>query len=395
MDPQETGRSSQSWSQPTNEILLHSLQEQLRNGESNAADTDHIVRLLGGIDEILLTYLNHNVMLSGSIRTDLYHTMKTPNTHQTQTYIHQLQIQENHLEYYPNINIDLVMNENDTFFCGERGPTLYSIFHNNWVQSFCLGVIVLGTIWNNIIYLYGTPQQPSQMIVNILFMHYCIFWLLSMNRKGFSSIIRTFEFWFRLYYMVLGSTAGWIESESDGRSFPVYGRISAIAMTLSDCMMMIIIMSFDALNVARKWKALVSFFFGVLWGYWAVYYQFWWPDYVITIYGEMHVSIVGIQASAFKIISIFYFKQAFFTLFDKKKASVVSFKPYLKWVQSDEVTSVHGQQTKDEHNKQANGDEKVLEMIAKTKQIPFDPESTSLASGPDSDSDHYEEETSK
>eukprot|EP01083_Nonionella_stella_P141475 435999_1 len=85
----------------------------------------------------------------------------------------------------------------------------------------------------------------------------------------------------------------------------------------------------------------------------------------------------------------------FFTLFDKKKASVVSFKPYLKWVQSDEVTSVHGQQTKDEHNKQANGDEKVLEMIAKTKQIPFDPESTSLASGPDSDSDHYEEETSK
>eukprot|EP01084_Bolivina_argentea_P059371 108420_1 len=337
----------------TKDTLHEMHQKQLRDGRNNKRNELKIMEAIGGIDDILNTYLTHkDVTLNDTQMKQLHKILAVEDKNA---------FQKDLANYQPifEYRMDIKKTYLNTFFTN-KAETIYNILHSNITQIFLVLSIV---IWIPLRYtMYGEiGYGVYRTIISLFFwIPFGVFYLLSVNKKAFNFIIRTFEFWFKFYYYCSGFIADFIYSfiHNDEKWWHIVGYF---CMMTSICMAMIIISLFDGYPMDKKWKCGVSGLIAIVFTAQTLWWQFTMPndgDSIVSVVG-IEISLKTIMVTSGKITAIFVFKQCILTLLAKSKAAFIRVVPNLKWYEQTKtvnnvvLTSI-GHTADDEQTKTVN-----------------------------------------
>ena len=240
---------------------------------------------------------------------------------------------ENIIEWHKDIHINYTMDSNDNYLPSKYRPFLTKIIHNNF---YCAIIIILEMF--QILINNGFMTVPELFVIEaFIFFPWVILWILSVNRKSFWSIIKTFEFWFKIYYTLISVFCELAHNEIDKplKTFkspwePIMDGIDFIKQLL----VILCICFFDGISANIKFKAIITCIAAISYFTWSIYYQFFYFDqHIIIINKNVQISLVSQLASSWRILGIFFAKQSFWNIVaiyrKLNKATVINFKPYL------------------------------------------------------------------
>ena len=174
--------------------------------------------------------------------------------------------------------------------------------------------------------------------------------ILSVNIKCFKLIIKSFEFWFKMFYFVQYCVAQWIyyyilidshewdfytiDSKSNVQTY----NLEIFTFTLSTIRTLLgglIFISLDALQI----KLWIKTFFGIaaagLLTFNAIRYTFFADLYgvdnsIIHVKAlNLSISLTSIMGNALQILSIFVWKQVILSILRKNRCILVKYSPYI------------------------------------------------------------------
>lgn len=313
-----------------NDLLsLHRKYKQRESGFYD--DTAEILNILGGIDNILTTYLEseHIPFTDGQIQQ-----------------IYQILLKRKQIKADNAKNNE---NESDgpfyTYTFHENNSYLHSLFNEQTTSKILsilyhritLGLFILTLITGySLLYKFG---GWISFIFHIL--RNCLFWipwfilaLLSCNKKAFKLLIHSFDFWIKAIYGVLyGVTHILFEYHLSDNGFAgvAYNVIFSFLVLL--CIVFIAL--FDAFCMHRNWIVLFSIIGALFFTWNTMLYQFIYPedhDWIIYIQGtNSTISMRFLLSSYTRILAIFLFKQAINAYRNKDKCISIHYTPFVEW----------------------------------------------------------------
>eukprot|EP01083_Nonionella_stella_P092682 259517_1 len=320
-------------------------------------DVNHILRIveiLGGMDCILGEYLceQSNIHMTHHQLNQLNQLFVTPtnikprNNDGGLTQLMSLSHDEDHTKYnsmhceFDPCYIYLYHLVGTTF-----AEQIQKIMHSTWPHLlFCLCVVGGVFIETNLQHHIIAPLY-SLTFGGFGAMLYLSIWLLSVNKKGLTLIIQTFEFWIKCGYITLGmalilvNTYAYNNNVIGGSiSDHKYLRLAADIMRSMNVILCVIVISmFDALQINRTAKILFSTIMATAVTFMCVYWEyrayFNGRESVVFLSKSNNVSLslLSIQQGMIEVIAVFSWKQAIFTMIRKGRCVLIKYSPTIEW----------------------------------------------------------------
>jgi len=349
----------------TNTISRESLKKfhnkQLSNGVKNDENTLQIVNLLGGIDEILNNHLdnpnsNRNHPHGQNAINKIYQLLRTPQRYQQQnklkpvTFINDKDKNIKSKEDHDNFGYEFTENQTvlHSIFGEKAANKILKIFSSKPVRIMFYLCFVS---WLILVFVFSETlfiEMYEVSVLSVIFIPNLTFWLLSSNRDGLKLIIKTFEFWIKIYYSLYVHTLGCIyyhhRDVSDDKPY-IYTTInltSSILWIFALTLWTAVISSFDAMNVSRGWKVFFCSLAAVSCIMYSIEYQFLSDqkdDIIVHIKATNSIlSFQSLIADAYSVLAIFFMKQAFFAYSRKGRATIIKYVPFIKWIDNPIIT---------------------------------------------------------
>ena len=361
---------------PTDKVSTDSSKEchntQSLNGINSDENTLQIVNMLGGIDQILSDYLNN---FGQNKVAQIHELLWTAKKYQQHNQLKPVSIIDDKdkdpksQEDHASLCYEFVKNETvlHSLFGEKVAMVILNIFHSKIMRI----IFYLSTLsWLILVFTFSETlfiETYEVAFLCTLCIPNLIFWLLSSNRDGIKLILKTFEFWIKIYYSVhVHTLTCYYYYHRDLRAHRQYlylamNLISSILWLISLTLWVAVISSFDAMKVGRKWKIFFCALAGITCFMFSVEYQFLSPqsdDIVIHIPAfDSILSFQSMIADAYIVLAIFFIKQAFFAYYRKGRATIIKYIPFIKWiddptsdseVKSDKIATNDGQTSSDE-----------------------------------------------
>ena len=262
-------------------------------------------------------------------------------------------------------------------YCFDRNNTyLHYLFGNDKGQKIfnfvlskkcVLGVgslTGLGIVWlmyfaliDNYAMIHGL--MITLISLGVIYIPYLILVLLSVNIECFKMILKSFEFWFKLFYclqsqvarfvwiFVLLTPEEWPDHPTDsGSNLYKLQLIFQIVLSIAQLLVILVVISIDALQMKFGLKiffgccaAVYSSMFAVNLTFSSRYYEN--PKSIIHIKAlNSSFSVVSVRAGALQILSIFIWKQVFLSIIKRNRCVLIKYSPYLRWVDKDQSGNV-------------------------------------------------------
>ena len=368
-------------------------EKQLNDGINNDKSTAEIVKIMGGIDVILTNYLNVE---------EMSHLLNENAINHIHAIITKQEVQVLDPEKNDDIDVDddrfyYSFDPNNTFlsstFSKQTGNRIKAFFtHKVFTivitlsvlfsvtkNAFCCGNYVDQTKYGDIFFI---NQIVTILLIYTLWIPYIIFGLFSVNKTAFKLVIKSFEFHFKMYYVILGFIFQIVWSLNFSRQnwmiYNVNVELEMFAIASNQfvfAMLIVFVAFFDGLRLDRRVKLLCSGFIGIFTLYESFLHQF-------ELYGSSHIETVNflgfdievkpIRMLADRIVGIFLIKQFLFTLFKKNKTALIQVKPIIKWTddQSKNNTNIDSSEIEmneeNDNAKNATKDSIMLEKYVST-----------------------------
>eukprot|EP01084_Bolivina_argentea_P053581 98362_1 len=213
--------------------------------------------------------------------------------------------------------------------------------------------IVLSLIGFSIVLSYYIMHQASIVyqiysipICILLWIPYCTALLLTVNKAAIKILIKTFEFWLKIYYAIIYCIFFFAMIPSYYRNIANYGPLHIIADLLvlgfALPIAVTVISSWDGHHKNRCAKitfpAIIAFIFSA-YGFYIQFGSLSTGDTsIITIYKSIQLSGLSIRINAAKVLSIFIWKQTLLSYFRSDKAVLIKIHPILEWRESESAT---------------------------------------------------------
>eukprot|EP01084_Bolivina_argentea_P211425 359665_1 len=163
----------------------------------------------------------------------------------------------------------------------------------------------------------------SIIIITLLWIPYSILWIISSNIYALKLIIKSFEWWLRIILLPFVSVMVYKQSlHSDNvninTTLLVWKRFVYVLYGLIFILLIINVSLFDAYNIKRLWKILMSTFCALL--------------LIVISLSEINVASQSIHVFACIVLAIFIFKQAILTTITKNKCILIQHNPSVMWI---------------------------------------------------------------
>eukprot|EP01083_Nonionella_stella_P275164 934439_1 len=390
----------------------------LRHGEGNSQNETQIVRILGGIDQILQNYLSEssNIFIDIQQLNKLKQLLETPDKFQIHNKSQPLNAvltqRSNNLELNESAKNRLIYHLDDTNTClhaaigNERATQWLDILHHSITRT-----TVLTIIFSNLVLFFIPISQATNTLYIVLrsccwlFAPYTMVLISSANHKALPMAIGTFEFWYKtLNAICVGVFYSWIDYLNN-REYWVVTVITGIAHLIFAFLGMIFISGLDAFPLSVTWK--VSFTFSIAAMYmcaliWCAI-EFNGNDYErhIVYLWIIPLSLEGLLLGGLRTLNVFCWKQVVLSILRRKtdKCVLIHHIAFIKWDGKTTNTETQGRidamdenvSTDHEHRETINANMDTHIDISKDKSgehthdiglrfpvsIPYNPESSS------------------
>eukprot|EP01083_Nonionella_stella_P013475 37926_1 len=340
-------------------------QQQLAKGITYDQNQNYIVVSLGGIDNVLSLLLSSNPIMTRKQMHDIHQIITKPMKSKPQRILAHNPKQYKEDKGYTQ-NIELVFNDNDTFlfewFGKATADTILQWMKSKYIK--CLLALILSTL----VILGGLSgcQSQSHGTLNdylvsldvvyafwsflcLFYSLYIIMWISYSNKEGLKLLITSFEFLFKMCYLILFliSYVGFAHFDRNVRPFYFRCTTSVLFASFS-----FFVMIFDAMNIPRSTKVVMSCFAEGLFLWMTLlfkrmlYFVDKYPVYdeaKLTImdtsgFGTLQISLVQIAANSGQILSIFLLKQLVLSIVRPDRATVICRKPIIKFEDKSDDT---------------------------------------------------------
>ena len=297
-------------------------QQYLENGGTHSqVNILEFVRIIGGIDKILNQYLtNESLSLSTRRLEHLYDLLWSLTNERIQG--------KEDSELIPDDLIRYTFNENHTYLHHFYGQSVADKMINILNHKIIIFILISSILtWIAIAIIYGnTIIYPIYAIpiAGCIWMPFTMIWLLFANISAIKLITKTFEFWFKLAYIIVFV----VSYEIDWWSFQnislkymwiLYGII---------CIVVIFSLSIlDAYNIKRIYKLSMTTLVAIMLSVLSILCQF-----TMQCGSETIISLTSIQHSATWILAIFLWKQAILIMVRKDKTMTMNYTPCVRWI---------------------------------------------------------------
>eukprot|EP01084_Bolivina_argentea_P046902 86384_1 len=306
----------------------HQKFQNTRNEQS--LDTEKLVKILGGYSAILNNYLSSD--------------KSSPLTNKQLRAIHQLLSIPNNINHVrktgnKHVNSEvLTLSSNNTFFHGTFQTHIADriiAFIFSKILVFIVSVMTFSfTILQMVISTSSSSWHWCFLIWNCIMFIYCIGWLLSLNKRATVLIMNTFEFWFKIFYCfrLLLCWFIWMQNWKS--------KFSSVTVVLDVIVFVMTVTAFcflDAIKLQTTFKATLLIFISILWTVVTYKYTFA-PKHLITLkvylWREfcLELEIMSLCASSMRIISIFAWKQTYYSIFKKTQSSLIKRAVRIVWM---------------------------------------------------------------
>lgn len=338
----------------------------LKNNNTNDQYTKEIVDILGGIDNILKTYITmtketnttSNILTEDQMNEicDLIHPKTTDSMH----------------KIIPNVSIDpmeaeisaeSIMNKEDNktndktviYYFNETDTFLHSICCNDNIAQ-----RIISFIFNKITFLtmmavaipyviattffeakYNLHERTWFFIMEMIFFSLTIIWvslmIASCNKRTFSLIIKEFSFWIKIYYAIACFVANSIYIRCLDFSWNriVYIDIGSLVFTL-------VIIFFSVIEgYAVSWKSmlLIGISMSSIWSLQALRFTIWYDEgeVELEIMPGVKLGLLGYMAACYRILSIFLWQQTIGCALSRgKKCISLYVSPKIQWIKKND-----------------------------------------------------------
>eukprot|EP01084_Bolivina_argentea_P007815 14670_1 len=320
----------------------------LTNGKNHDDDTLSIVRIIGGIDYILQDYLHkNNKSLSDKKIIQLHQFLSIPSKYRIKNVSqHTIQKSAENKENLSNKPI-LILQTTDTFLNSFFGSQIANQLQKLIWHKITLSLMFLIWLIAKVIDIIFSSLfiDIFKWIFSIIHSSWYILTLMSTNRFAASKIIKTFEFWFKIYFCVMGQIARIVYFHvlhTNGQTKATSNVASAVTLLL----FFVLVFMFDAIHdpshKIRKFVIPMILLLGLNYGFYSVLREYFSfssngiDPSIITISNSIQISLLSVIANSYRIISIFLIKQSISMYLrirngESEKALFIQTKMNLKW----------------------------------------------------------------
>ena len=313
--------------------LINEHQMFMDNGRS--LDTNELVKILGGSNAILKHYLSSNNL--------------SPLTNQQLHSINQLLTAT-----IDDTKTDTSAHDNDqslTLIVSTKNTYLHQLLREDIADkliriTFSKTVVVFMGIITASMFVYslavwscGNFNMISSDYWDIYYISwfllmstYTSLWLLSMNRTAVKLILKTFEFWFKMFHAIRYSVCYVIIRMhlNNGilTAWNILTSISVILVVFVGCLL-------DALQIPLRAKTIILINTSLCFSLYAYNYTLTTSDvYIIyvDVWKNYSFEMFGLISSSLRILAIFLWKQTFYSIFRRPESAVIKKSVKIMWL---------------------------------------------------------------
>eukprot|EP01084_Bolivina_argentea_P302133 521460_1 len=331
--------------QLTDTVSKNQLTELHRHAVSNGVNHDkntlRLVQTIGGIDSILGDYLcNNNNSLNQTQINQIHNILFSPTNHSRH-------INGND---FKQVEFTMYLEQTDNF--------LHELFPNTALIiekyiSHKITVMFLFIIWliDVILWTFSSPHSIIHPLYVLtiripMFLPCVILCLMSNNPIVAKQILKSFEFWFKMFYAMISQIIFVFYYTYLHQNDYSYIALRFVANTCGAILFILfisIVFMMDAIYIFKNtWSPSIAF--GLVASYFAflsIQSEFFSSspsgndDSIIQITPRIHISLMLMRAHSFRILSIFLWKQSITMFYTQKrgnnKAIFLRIKPHLVW----------------------------------------------------------------
>ena len=331
------------------EKVLRIHQQNLKLANYDIAEKqDNLIDVIGGFDNILTILLSSDEFNPTQDQLTKIHSAISFNQLQS------IQAKKNDLHIITRSSSNET-NESDEYkfvyyfsrkntflhsiFGDKYGQKMFDVIHSKFtiIPSFLAGIvgyILLATNINNAAYISGS-------FINIIPILWSICILFSANKFAFQLIIKSFIFWFKIFYAVQFVVSYII---LNFRKSSVDVLLSWIWMYFNVLLLITMFCIIESIQLSMRFKCIS----GLLLASWFTMMYIWYnfiylsgasiSDYVIYIDSiNISISMVSLVSNSAQILAIFVWRQIILSIYNikKQKCVLIEYSPYFEWTQAD------------------------------------------------------------
>eukprot|EP01084_Bolivina_argentea_P272846 464635_1 len=360
--------------QITGKMCYELHQELLSNGVKNTTKTDDLIAVIGGIDIILSHYL------AASMTNKAKHST-----------LNNIQLQQIY-EILSKCNKKLIVKElkeehtNELIFHFNKDHTylhlLFGVYANKIIHSFIYNKSFLYPMFiiANIGFLqffHGYIPDffiliPAFVMWGIVF-PWLILLVLSVNTKAFKMIVKSFDFWIKMLYMLLYTVTRFVyihyyaTNISEGRRHILWFIYDTIYASVR-IIVILIWSSLDALQLPLYIKIYLGLLISIIYSlnalFISLYAQSNGDDSIIHLTDSIAISLISYCESSIRIVAIFLWKQTLMSILKRNRCILIKYSPFIQWFDS---TNIEIQMNNQMYNSDVN--KNISDTIRKTVEM--------------------------
>ena len=323
----------------------------LINGSTNNKYSNEIIDSLGGIDNILKTYIS----ITKTYHDQHDHEFNDLLTHDQINQIYKI------LSNDDNDNDDNDNDDNDN----NKSGTLITYYFNQtdtFLHSICLNEEIANKIINllfdkklflvtaiiaipySIITAFFSESFGSESIHSIsgffvfeiifqsIVIFYCILVILSCNRRTFKFVVKEFDFWVKIYYSI-----GALIANSIYIRCLDFDKNRIIWIDLSSVLITFIVFVFSLIEgYYVSWKVIFGFglIMSIIFSLQAIRFTMFYdePEQYIKVFPGVKFGLLAYFSEAYRVLSIFLWKQTIMSAWTKgQKCISLYISPNIQW----------------------------------------------------------------
>eukprot|EP01083_Nonionella_stella_P052013 138195_1 len=337
----------------TREFIVTMHQNQIKSGISNSHKTVDIVDVLGGIDKILANYLMTNdaqYHLNKNKLNKLHQLLKLNKTNQKRTDTDGLENKK--MRFVNNDSLFYELDENNNYLNELFGSNIAAKTFTMLHSRFTFIVIVIGFImWNIIRQVYDSHSVIyllySTCFCAFLSCPYWITWILSSNKRAITLTVKTFEFWFKVYYafwvqiLLTFRTYHELKTETFDKQRVSLIYTEQVLQCLNSTILIAAFYLFDAIKMKRTYKSIGAILLSIIFFWYSFDFQFTnLYDHRINVKATGRIlSINSMISNSYRILAIFLMKQGIVTAITKNRCTTINVSPYICWTNDNVVNA--------------------------------------------------------
>eukprot|EP01083_Nonionella_stella_P189947 703556_1 len=193
--------------QISKQLLENVHRRQLTNGESNNVHQEAIIETLGGIDGILQHLFTSNVVLDQQQLDSLHHIITNASHKNQQTTTINAVSQQQEDNTYHHAFTYTFKDEDSllfTIFGQESGSKILHVLNGKIVKGVSVLLLSVFVVLLMLHGIYGLWDAYIAYLsaVSLFSSIYIFGWILYSNKEAMKLLLKQFEFWFKIFYLI-------------------------------------------------------------------------------------------------------------------------------------------------------------------------------------------------